>query len=67
MIISLHQSVEASNNGFNIDNRLFLASLISFLNISLVYFSVYIFLPYFSGVCEFHNGNFKYKHLFKKK
>ena len=33
MIISLHQSIEASNNGFN------------FLNISLVYFSG-IFLAY---------------------
>ena len=61
MIASLHQSIEASNNGFKIDNRLFLASLISFLNISLVYLSFHKFLWYYSGVCKFHNGNFKHE------
>ena len=44
VIISLHQSIEASNNGIKIDNRLYLASLINFLHISMVYFSVYVFL-----------------------
>ena len=48
MIISLHQSSETSNNSFKTDNCLTLASLISFLNMSLVYFFVYIYFSVIS-------------------
>ena len=48
MIISLHQSIETSNNSFKTDNCLTLASLISFLNMSLVYFFVYIYFSVIS-------------------
>ena len=47
-------SIEALNKGFKIDNHILLANSISFLNISLVHFFVYVFIWYFSGVRKFH-------------
>ena len=47
-------SIEALNKGFKIDNHILLVNSISFLNISLVHFFVYVFIWYFSGVRKFH-------------